>query len=110
MSKAFVLGADISVVPHQLDIFMFDPANDAYLGRLCPSTMSEGKARLPCSGLRCTVFNKVIHGFLPRADILAPAHMRRSIGEALDDCGPHLICRVWPDPETARHRKSSETS
>ncbi len=35
LSKAFASGADTSVVPHQLDIFMFDPANDAYLGRLC---------------------------------------------------------------------------
>ena len=53
LSKAFASGADTSVVPHQLDIFMFDPANDAYLGRLCSfNQCPKGKARLPRSRLR----------------------------------------------------------
>jgi hypothetical protein len=112
LSKAFTSGADTSVVPHQLDIFMFDPANDAYLGRLCSfSQCPKGKRDCLAPGCGAIAFNKVIDGFVPRADLLMPAQhamlYRRGAGRlrsALDLPG------VEPEPGTARHRKSSETS
>ena len=112
LSKAFTSGADASVVPHQLDIFMFDPANDAYLGRLCSfSQCPKGKRDCLVPGCGAIAFNKVIDGFVPRADLLTPAQhamlYRRGAGRlrsALDLPG------VEPEPETARRGKSSETS
>ena len=96
LSKAFTSGADTSVVPHQLDIFMFDPANDAYLGRLCSfNQCPKGKRDCLVPGCGAIAFNKVIDGFVPRADLLMPAQhamlYRRGV---LDDCGLHLICRL----------------
>ena len=74
LSKAFASGADTSVVPHQLDIFMFDPASDAYLGRLCSfNQCPKGKRDCLVPGCGAIAFNKVIDGFVPRADLLAPA-------------------------------------
>jgi hypothetical protein len=112
LSKAFTSGADTSVVPHQLDIFMFDPVNDAYLGRLCSfNQCPKGKRDCLVPGCGAIAFSKVIDGFVPRVDLLAPAQhatlYRRGIGRlrsALDLPG------VEPDPDTARRRKSSETS
>ncbi len=112
LNKAFESGADTSVVPHQLDIFMFDPASDAYLGRLCSfSQCPKGKRDCLVLGCGAIAFNKVIDGFVPRADLLAPAQYamlyRRGAGRlrsALD------LPSVEPDPDTARHRKSSEAS
>src|SRR5437899_3153963 len=106
LGNAFASGADISVVPHQLDIFMFDPANDAYLGRLCSfNQCPKGKRDCLVPGCGATAFNKVVDGFAPRADLLTPAQhamlYRRGAGRlrsALD--------LPKPDPETPRHRKA----
>lgn len=74
LSKAFESGADTSVVNHQLDIFMFDPANDAYLGRLCSfNQCPKGKRDCLVPGCGAIAFNKVIDGFVPSSDLLAPA-------------------------------------
>jgi hypothetical protein len=32
---AYEWGAGISVVDHQMDVFLFEPGTDRYLGRLC---------------------------------------------------------------------------
>jgi hypothetical protein len=112
LSAAFVSGAGTSVVGHQLDIFLFDPANDAYLGRLCSfNQCPKGKRDCLVPGCGAIAFNKVIDGFVPRTDLLTPAQhamlYRRGAGRlrsALDLPG------VEPAPETARRRKSSETS
>lgn len=74
LHKAFESGADTSVVLHQLDIFMFDPTNDAYLGRLCSfNQCPKGKRDCLVPGCGAIAFNKVIDGFVPRADLLSPA-------------------------------------
>ena len=74
LSKAFTSGAGTSVVPHQLDIFMFNPTNDAYLGRLCSfNQCPKGKRDCLVPGCGAIAFNKAIDGFVPRADLLAPA-------------------------------------
>src|SRR5689334_10682590 len=35
LRQAFEAGAGISFVSHQLDVFLFEPGTDRYLGRLC---------------------------------------------------------------------------
>lgn len=85
LRDAFESGADTSVTDHQLDIFMFDPANDAYLGRLCSfNQCPKGKQDCAVPGCGAIAFNKVIDGFAPRTDLLAPAQhamlYRRGIG------------------------------
>jgi hypothetical protein len=35
LKRAFEAGAGISVVGHQVDVFLFEPGSDRYLGRLC---------------------------------------------------------------------------
>jgi len=42
--KAFEAGIGISFVSHQLDVFLFEPSSDRYLGRLCSfSKCPKGK-------------------------------------------------------------------
>lgn len=74
LSEAFKSGADTSVVGHQLDVFLFEPANDAYLGRLCSfNKCPKEKRDCLAPGCGAVAFNKVVDGFVPRADLLAPA-------------------------------------
>jgi hypothetical protein len=67
-------GTGISVVGHQLDVFLIEPASDRYLGRLC-SFNECPKAKRDClvPGCGATPFNKRIAEFAPRADLLAAA-------------------------------------
>lgn len=64
----------MSVVGHQLDVFLFEPESDRYLGRLC-SFNECPKGKRDCLVPACgeTPFNKRIMDFEPRADLLAPA-------------------------------------
>jgi hypothetical protein len=62
------------VASHQLDVFLFEPGSDRYLGRLC------GFGKCPKGTPECFVpgcgevpFNKRVDGFEPHADLLAPA-------------------------------------
>jgi hypothetical protein len=82
---AYEAGIGISVVGHQLDIFLFEPSSDRYLGRL------RSFARCPTNKPGCLVpgcgavpFNKRIVEFTPNADLLAEASettlYRRGVG------------------------------
>jgi len=73
LRKAFEFGAEISVVSHQLDIFLIEPASDRYLGRLC--SFSEcPKGKLPClvPGCGTIPFNRRFPEFVPDETLLAP--------------------------------------
>src|ERR1700731_1536236 len=44
LRKAYEAGAGMSVASHQLDVFLFEPGSDRYLGRLCSySECPKGK-------------------------------------------------------------------
>ncbi len=59
---------------HQVDAFLFEPGTDRYLGRLCKfSTCPKGKRECDVPGCGAIPFNRVIAGFVPAADLLAPA-------------------------------------
>lgn len=67
-------GAGMSVVGHQLDVFLFEPETDHYLGRLCSfNKCPRGKRDCMVPGCGETPFNKRIAEFEPRPDLLAPA-------------------------------------
>ena len=74
LQSAFQSGAGISVVGNQLDVFLFEPGTDRYLGRLCRfSQCPKGKRDCLVPGCGETPFNKRIADFQPHADLLAPA-------------------------------------
>jgi hypothetical protein len=59
---------------HQVEVFLFEPGTDRYLGRLCKfSACPKGKRDCAVPGCGAIAFNKVIDGFVPAADLLAPA-------------------------------------
>jgi hypothetical protein len=74
LRRAYEAGAGVSIVGHQLDVFLFEPGSDRYLGRLCWfNQCPKGKRDCLVPGCGETSFNKRVAGFEPRADLLAPA-------------------------------------
>jgi hypothetical protein len=74
LRTAYEAGTGVSVADHQVDVFLFDPASDNYLGRLCKfSQCPKGKSDCLVPGCGAIPFNKVIPEFVPRADLLEPA-------------------------------------
>ena len=74
LRKAFESGAKMSVADHQVDVFLFDPMDDSYLGRLCKfNQCSKEKKDCLVPGCGAIPFNKVIAEFVPRPDLLALA-------------------------------------
>lgn len=100
LREAFEAGAGMSVANHQLDVFLFEPGSDCYLGRLCSfSECPKGKLDCLVPGCGETPFNKRVEGFEPHDDLLAPAVRamlyRRDGGRlrsALDLLGPPEEC------------------
>ena len=71
---AFEAGAGVSLATSHLDVFLFEPESDRYLGRLCAfNQCPKGKPACLVPGCGETPFNKRIAEFTPRADLLAPA-------------------------------------
>ncbi|HJQ57840.1 MAG TPA: hypothetical protein VJ890_13080 [Vineibacter sp.] len=85
LQQAFRDGTGISVVGHQVDVFLFEPGSDRYLGRLCAfNQCPKGKPQCAAPGCGEISFNQHIAGFKPRGDLLAPARdamlFRRGLG------------------------------
>lgn len=85
LRAAFEEGLGISVVGHQLDVFLFEPASDCYLGRLCHfSACPKGKRECLVPGCGATPFNRRFADFAPGDDLLAGAGdatlYRRGVG------------------------------
>ena len=74
LRAAFERGAGTSVVSQQLDVFLFEPGSDRYLGRLCSfNACPKEKRECLVPGCGETPFNKKVAEFSPRADLLEPA-------------------------------------
>jgi len=75
LKEAYLAGAGTSVVGHQLDVFLFEPESDRYLGRLCSFNQCPKGNKFDClvPGCGAIPFNKRIAEFTPRADLLLPA-------------------------------------
>jgi hypothetical protein len=74
LRQAFEAGTGVSVAGHQVDVFLFEPASDCYLGRLCDfGRCPKGNRDCEVPGCGTIPFNKRIEGFLSQADLLASA-------------------------------------
>jgi hypothetical protein len=74
LQRALQANIGVSIASHQLDIFLFDPGSDRYLGRLCSfNACPKGKLSCLVPGCGTIPFNKIVDGFKPYDDILAPA-------------------------------------
>jgi hypothetical protein len=74
VQKAYEAGAGMSVASHQVDVFLFAPGSDAYLGRLCDfNQCPKGKPDCLVPGCGTIPFNRRFPDFVPHANILAPA-------------------------------------
>jgi hypothetical protein len=74
LRPAQVAGTGPSIATHQVDVFLFEPASDRYLGRLCKfNACPKGKQDCMVPGCGAIAFNKVVDGFAPSADLLATA-------------------------------------
>ena len=72
LQKAYQAGLGTSVVSQQLDVFLFEPGGNRYLGRLCEfSQCPKGKPECRVPGCGETPFNKRVADFAPRPDLLA---------------------------------------
>ena len=85
LRAAYQAGTSIGVVGHQLDVFLFEPGSDRYLGRLCSfNTCPKDKPDCLVPGCGAIPFNKRVVEFTPRADLLAGAGeamlYRRGVG------------------------------
>jgi hypothetical protein len=75
LRAAYEAGTGVSIVSHQLDIFLIEPGTDRYLGWLCSfNECPKGNRDCLVPGCGIIPFNKEdIEDFKPRADLLAPA-------------------------------------
>jgi hypothetical protein len=74
LRAAYEAGAGVSVASHQVDVFLFEPETDRYLGRLCSFNQCP-KGKLDCLVPGCgeTPFNKRIADFALHPDLLETA-------------------------------------
>lgn len=74
LREAFEAGTGPGVAGHQVEVFLFEPGSDRYLGRLCSfNQCPKGKPDCQAPGCGPIPFNKQIPDFTPHDDILAPA-------------------------------------
>ncbi|MGA0601237.1 hypothetical protein ACO2Q3_11095 [Caulobacter sp. KR2-114] len=73
LQKAFSAGAGTSVPGNLVDTFLFEPASDRYLGRLCRfNACPKGHRDCWTPGCGDIPFNKIVDGFQPWPDLLEP--------------------------------------
>ena len=82
LTEADRAGANLGVASHQVDVFLFEPGTDRYLGRLCHyRECPKGKLDCLTPGCGAIPFNKVIPDFAPRPDLLEGAAFLYRRGE-----------------------------
>lgn len=75
LGAAFKAGIGVSIVSQQVDVFLFEPQSDRYLGRLCRyNSCPKGKRDCLVPGCGEIPFNKRVEGFRPYANLLASAN------------------------------------
>ena len=72
LMKAVTDRTDCRVSSTQIDVMLFQPGNNAYLGRLCRySHCPKGKIDCFVPGCGTIAFNKLVPDFKPNADLLS---------------------------------------
>jgi hypothetical protein len=65
-------GSGLGIAGFQVEVFLFEPASDVYLGRLCRfNQCPKGKPDCLTPGCGAIAFNKRVAGFMPDAGLLA---------------------------------------
>jgi hypothetical protein len=117
LRSAFEAGAAMSVPGNRLDVFLFQPGTNVYLGRLCDyNACPKGKRDCMVPGCGDIPFNKQHEDFSPEPNILAGADKamlyRRGEGalmSALDLPEPDETQpkpeRPWLDEPSSRRRR-----
>jgi len=71
--NALLNGSNVGVAHHQVDIFLFEPGTDRYLGRLCVfGRCPKGKPECHVAGCGASPFLQQHEGFTFPSDALAP--------------------------------------
>ena len=92
LRSAFEAGTGVSIVDHQLDVFLIEPGSDRYLGRLCSfSQCPKGKRDCLVPGCGAIPFNKRIEEFKAHDDLWLQRAMRCSTSGAQAVCAQLLI-------------------
>ena len=74
LRRGYESGNGPSTANHQVEVFLIEPGTDRYLGRLCNfNACPKGKPECCVPGCGAIPFNKCVDGFVPHADLLAPA-------------------------------------
>lgn len=74
LREAWSAGAGPSVTGHQVEVFLFEPQSNRHLGRLCNfNTCPKDKPDCAVPGCGTVPFRRIVAGFVPGADLLAPA-------------------------------------
>lgn len=102
LREAYLAERGSGVVGHQVDVFLFEPGKNEYLGRLCRfNQCPKGKQDCLVPGCGAIPFNKIVDGFVPRGDLLAGAEQamlyRKGIGRlrsALDLPATEVVRRA----------------
>lgn len=90
------------VASHQLDAFLFEPATDRYLGRLCAfNRCPKDKPDCRVPGCGDTPFNRHFPHFRPRDDLLASAALLYVRGVGLVRSATELPTVVSPQADAA---------
>jgi hypothetical protein len=88
LRDAYAAGNGPGVVDQQAEIFLIEPGTNRYLGRLCYfNTCPKEKRDCLVPGCGTIPFNKIVDGFVPHVDLLAPAAhsmlYRRGLGRLM---------------------------
>lgn len=71
LRDAYARGTGVSVVGHEVDVFLIEPGSDRYFGRLCNfNACPKGKRDCLAPGCGDVPFNRQIEGFPQRPDML----------------------------------------
>ena len=74
LRQSYEAGTSSGVANHQIDIFLFDPGSDRYLGRLCWfNACPKGKPECRVPGCGDVAFNRIHEDFYPDANLLTAA-------------------------------------
>jgi hypothetical protein len=103
LRNAYESGAGISVAGNQVDVFLFEPETDRYLGRLCKySQCPKGKRDCLVPGCGTIPFNKRVADFEPDASLLAPAVYGKLYQRGIGRLRSALDLPTVTEPDAAR--------
>jgi len=108
LNDAFQAGLGVSITAHQVDVFLFEPGSDRYLGRLATiisAQRASATVSFPAAARFPSTRSSTVSGHMPISSRrwLTP----RSMSEARDGYARPSTCRRWRTDLTAPARRAS---